>query len=426
MTVRLAFGLACLALTWLVSSAAGSLLLRRLTLRMVLGLFAISRIVGWVAVYVAVPNLAQYSDLVLFYHPEAQRAVSGLMPYRDFPTSYGLAFPYLAGALLPLWNARAAVALMMIACEIAAVIAFAHVLSRSAGTTDTDTRQTVAVYSVNPAALYWSGMLAYNSSVVLLCWTLAIAALVSARYGRSLGALTASVVVGKFLGFLAVPIWLADRRRRPLALSLAAIVGVAALVTGSAFDINLLLPLLREGGRSTSANLWFLASGLVPFQEAGVVWRVGPLGLFAALAVGLTGLFAIRWVRPPNVVQVCAAVSAIGWLFMLVSKKSYPHYVPMFLLFTVFALCREGRSSRRQAMVLAAFGAIGLIEPGIWNALGQPSQLGTLWLRGDLVSTVSLVVADLALVGGAAYLGLSCARRAIGPTSRADLRPAGR
>lgn len=412
MTVRLIFGAFLIGAT-LLALRMNPDVLARLSVRSWLGLFAGSRVLGVAVVYLVFGDLAQYSDLVLYYTPEARQALDGQLPYRDFATSYGFLFPYLSGVLLPVWNTRAAVALVMIACEIVAVWVFVSTVSRAGVAQDIGLRRALAVYLVNPAAVYWSGMLGYNSAVVLLFWVLAFSALLVGRYGRSLQGLVGSVVVGKFLGLLAVPVWLADPRRTISALVGTGAFGVVLLAGAAAFDVNLLMPLLREGGRSTSANVWFLTSALVPFDDQGWLWRVGPLALFGVGALAVAGRFAVCWTRPPNAEQLSAAIGAVGWLFMLVSKKSYPHYVPMFLLFTVFALCQRGPASRRAAIVLAALGAIGVVEPGLWNALGQPQQLVPALDDRTASLWVQLIVADVAMIAGGLYIGVECLRRAM-------------
>lgn len=394
MTIRLAFGLLLIAATALLWLPAVDRFLERPGARRWLEwAFVASRLLGWLACYVAVPGLVRYSDLVMYYQPEATNVVGGLAPYRDFPTSYGPLFPYLTAAALAVWNQAASIALLMVAFEIAAVRLFVR-LDPGDGPA---MARTLFVYLLNPAALYWSGMLGYNSPVVLFFWVLAVAAVASGRPAASALAVAGSVVAGKFLGVLLAPVWLVFARRRLGLVAIVALAGLAALLAARVAGLDLLLPLQREGHRSTSANLWFLATAVPGVAPGGALWRVGPLVALAAAAGALMVALARRWAnRPaPTLAQLSAAVAAMGWLFMLLSKKSFPHYTPMFVLFACYAICAARPRERRWPFLLAVLGAIGILEPGLWNALRQPESLPD----ACAVGCQALVVADVALLG---------------------------
>jgi hypothetical protein len=394
MTMRLAFGLlliAATALLWL--PALDRALGRPEARRWLEWAFVASRLLGWLACYVAVPGLVRHSDLVMYYQPEASNVIVGLAPYRDFPTSYGPGFPYLTAAALGVWNQAASIALLMVAFEIAAVRLFVR-LDRGDGRA---MARTLFVYLLNPAALYWSGMLGYNSPVVLFFWVLAVAAVASGRPAASALAVAGSVIVGKFLGVLLAPVWLVFARRRLGLVAIVAGAGLAALLAARFAGLDLLLPLQREGHRSTSANLWFLATAIPGVVPGGVLWRVGPMVALAVSAGALMVALARRWAnRPaPTLAQLSAAVAAVGWVFMLLSKKSFPHYTPMFVLFFCYAICASRPGERRWPLLLAVLGAIGILEPGLWNALRQPEAVP----EACAVACQALVAADVALVG---------------------------
>src|SRR5688572_5284195 len=114
MTVRLAFGALLIAATALLYvPTVDGWLKRRNAVTVLLWVFVLSRLAGWALAYVVVDDLVRSSDLAKYYFPEAGFAMSGQIAYRDFGTSYGPFFPYLAGLLLPAWHHRAAVALVM-------------------------------------------------------------------------------------------------------------------------------------------------------------------------------------------------------------------------------------------------------------------------------------------------------------------------
>ena len=378
-------------------------------------LFVASRLGGWTVSYVLLADLTRYTDLVLYYYPEAVMVTEGRLPYLDFPTSYGPLFPFVSSALLPFWKAPAAVAFVMVLIEIMAVLWFVDLVARRDESGKDRATWTLAVYLVNPAALYWSGMMGYNSSLVLLCWVGAVGALTRNRFAASGIWLAVSVIAGKFLGVLAAPFWLAHPRRRYGVVAAMAILAVSLWYVGLRYQIDLALPLIREGHRSTAGNLWFLSAALAPSAPDGALWRYGPLALLAITALGLSGWLALRWREVPRLEQICGALSAMGWLFLVLSKKSFPHYAPMFLLFTVAAMCARGSSNAAWAVLLAVIGAVGILEPGLWNALGQPESI--VKVTGSALAIVPLVAADLVLVCGGLALAAGSAAVAAGQRS---------
>lgn len=412
MTVRIAFGLLLmLATALLYLPAVAAFLKRRNAVGVLQWLFVLSRLAGWALSYVLVDDLVRSSDLVKYYFPEAGFAMSGQVAYRDFGTSYGPFFPYLSGVLLPVWHHRAAVALVMIAFEIGAVLMFSRVVSASGDAARESMARTLFVYLLNPAAMYWDGMIAYNSSIVLFFWVVATILILRSRYAASLLALAGSVLAGKILGLLVAPAWLAHPRRRLLAIAGFGILAIAVLLGARQIGIDLLVPLQREGNRSTAGNLWFLLSAIVPFATDGPAWRVAPPASLL-LATGALALWlSARWKKPPSAEQFCAAIAAIGWLFMILSKKTYPHYVPMFLLFWVFAVAATRPRSHGWALLLAAACAVGIVEPGLWNGLRQPALLPAPWTPACGERCYALIVADVVLLASSAYF-LAIALRA--------------
>lgn len=384
-------------------------------------LFATSRLCAWLATFVAVPGLVRSSDLVKYYYPQAVEVAQGQVPYVDFATSYGPAFPYLAASLLALSESHASVALVMVIAEIAAVLLFCRFAMEPGGNDERRLQVSTAiyVYLFSTAAFYWSGMMAYNSSIIALFWVVAIGLLARDRYRLGAAAVAGSVMAGKLLGLLVAPIWLADPRRRVGFVIGAALAAAAAIAVARYLGVDLLYPLRFEGDRATAGNLWFLLSAILPAPAPGSLWRFLPLLALAIGAIALTLAFRARWNERPSFTQLCAAAATLGWLFMLLSKKSYPHYLPMFLLLSVAALS-AARGRGLWVMLVSAAGAVGIVEPGLWNALGQPATLSGLCGAACPQPLAWLVAADLLLVGVSGYLLAISYRIAIG-----ESRPAG-
>lgn len=363
-------------------------------------LFVATRLSAWFASYVVWEESIRFTDLALYYYPEGLLAASGAVPYAEFQTSYGPLFPYVAAAGIAAWSRQAGVALVMVTFEIAAVLTFSRGVRGSLSPGERDQlAASIAAYTLNPAALYWSGITAYNSSVVLFFWVLTVLALRTGRRGWAALAAGGSVLLGKLLGVLILPVWMATCRRHALTVVTAGGTALASWLILRQTGIDLLLPLYVEGSRVTAGNLWFMLGT----ATTDVVRTQVPLVILGSSMAGMATLFLMRWQEPPSVTQLCAAASACGWLFMLISQKAYPHYTSMFVLFTIFAMV-SSRKARSLMILVALVGAAGVLEPGLWNAIGQPTNLRVAWTR-DVASQVALLAAvDAILIAIGAYL----------------------
>ena len=109
----LAFG-SLVVLRVLQGRASEERILRALVIAITIAKFPIVLLV-----YHLVPNLVQGSDALLFYYPQVTSVLQGLLPYRDFASSYSPLFPYVLAPLVALWHSVGAIALTMLVFETA-------------------------------------------------------------------------------------------------------------------------------------------------------------------------------------------------------------------------------------------------------------------------------------------------------------------
>lgn len=411
MEIRLAFVTVLLLSVLLVFvPVVARLMMRRQLTPVLVALFVASRLLGWFGSYVLVAGLVQNSDLMLYYVDEANLAYNGAVPYLDYPSSYGPLFPYIAGLFLPFWDSPAAIALAIVLVEIAAVSWFTIDRTRDSEADPYPTNLFLFVYTVHPAALYWSGMMAYNSTFTLVFWVGAILFLSRSRYFASLMILGFSLLASKVLSILVAPLALAHPDRRITSIAFAGLFFLGLLVISGLFGVDLLTPLKIEGGRSTSGNLWFLLGGWLPSGAEGDFWRFAPPVVMLASICVFAYLCFRAWHKRPDMLQLCAAVSAVGWIFILLSKKTFPHYVPMFLLFTVYVFCVAFGRRLAWIAVVMVLGGIGILEPGVWNSLGQPVFLGAVPYSPQ---SMLLLALDLVLIATYSFCLVHSARLAL-------------
>jgi hypothetical protein len=365
-------------------------------------LFLASRALLFIATYVVLAPSGKGSDLTLYYYPQALQVSGGGVPYRDFPTSYGPFFPYVAASLFFISRSEGSVAAVMILFELASLLVFARILN-----CDADLREqgvanlVVCAYTINPVSAYWAGVTAYNGTIILFLWIIAVGLLMRSRAVLSVVVAACSVLACKLLGLLALPALVASRRVRFWQVCAGLAVPVTVLLALALFGLDVLLPVKREAARVTSANLWFLLSGILPRSSAPGLWRWGP---FAAFGVAVTALarYAYRTTGEAlDLTRILALLCGVNLVFLLLSAKSLPFYLLMFTLFLCYIAVRHARHASTSVpfAVLMILGTLSIVEPPMWLRVGQTPDLGAALRDPDTRSAAwRLLVTDAAMV----------------------------
>jgi F0F1-type ATP synthase assembly protein I len=87
---------------------------------MTIGLLVGGRLGFYTLVYL-VQGQPVPTDVPTYYYPEAVKTLSGLLPYRDFASSYAPLFDYLGAAMIYLWNDTRVYVLTAIAADVLAM-----------------------------------------------------------------------------------------------------------------------------------------------------------------------------------------------------------------------------------------------------------------------------------------------------------------
>lgn len=350
-------------------------------------LWAGTRLVPFVLVFVVL-DLDLWSDVTRFYLPQGVAALDGQLVYRDFVSSYGPLFPYLAALPIAAWPAPAALVLQAIAWEFVALMAWSAVVRRSAEAGRLGDIQ--RLYLCNPLALVNVVLVGQNQIWVCALWGVA-AWLLLARGPAWSGAAAALSVVGvKLLGALALSAlwWRAGLAWRfaagAAAMTLAGVVPFA--VAGA--DVG--QPLRLESDQFTSGNLPYLLTwvGMDPADPATAAALTGAL---VAALVAAAILIERPWRRPVAAVPLPVALSCLLLVFMLVSRKAYTSYLVMGLLPMTIAVASALPRFRQRAGFLA-FCGLASVEPSLWFR----------WMGEGTLAGVRLVPFD----AGAAFAGV--------------------
>jgi hypothetical protein len=369
--------------------------------------------VGLFALVFGAAGLPVQSDVAGYYYPQARAALAGLVPYRDFSTSYGVAFPYLAALPVAAWNAPESLVAAAIAIELASASLWFKLGARIAG--ETTLRAAALLYAFSPLPLLNVAVSGQNQVWVSAGLALALGALVARREVLSGLAIGLTAIAVKFLVLLFSPaLGLASRRRFRWGAGCAA-APVATLAIAPVAALDLREPLRLEAVRRSSGNAWLLLDAFgvggssVNVRLCVTAVLVGTAAVVLALAsrrVRRDGLWATR------------AITLMLAAFLLVSWKSYTHYLVMAFFPVCVTVAASGVTVGRAAM-FGAFGAIAVVEPALWfrwmhERVVRPADLE---MAGAPWAVLGFWLVELALVAGYAWVA-ACAWRGIAGAGR--------
>jgi hypothetical protein len=362
------------------------------------------------------------SDAVQYYYPQAQKVLSGQIPYRDFASSYSYLFQLLFVPMLSLWHSLGAIVLTMLLFETGMIALYLGFSARPGSPTPW---RVAFLYSCSPISFYWVAMTGYNGAIIAF---FTMACLVFAQRRKSLYAAFFSVLgflSSKLLMLLNFPavIFYEFRgweRRALFAFSFLAISIVVPLAAG----IDVLMPLRTEVVIRTSGNFWFL---IMPFVREGArldpAWYLLSLGsLAAAFSVLLVSFWRSKQQLSLNDFDSAAAfIAAVNLVFLILALKSYTMYLPMALIFvlhTVVVNARGRRDLLKGLVPVALLGATTTIEPILYHIVDG-------WkLSGPARTVAALWTIDLLVLACYAWLALFCYRASVARGTSEVERPA--
>ncbi len=343
-------------------------------------------------------------DVLGTYVPQGRALLEGRTPYRDFSTSYGPLFPFLAAAILGLWNDPVAFVAAAIAVELGSLALWLRAGRRLLD--ERSVRVATALYLTSPIPLLNVAMNGGNQ--VWIAPFLAACALALARCDALAGvALGSSVVAVKLLGGLFAPgAWLFARQRTRFALGFVAPIAVAYAVAFAWGGRRAFEGLLYEAGQITPGNLYFQLSALGLDLENPLLGAASAVLLAGAGALGVAWLWRADISQDPR--RLPAVLGATLIAFLLLSKKSYPTY----LVLGFYPLCLALARARPGPWDCVAFGALGLaatLEMSLWFRWLDTRDLSLLWSEPlpapvDRAGVLGFLACELALLASYAAL----------------------
>jgi hypothetical protein len=345
-----------------------------------------------------------WSDIVAFYVPQAHSVMLGLVPNRDFLTSYAPLNPYLDALLLRLHDSPLTILVFQIVCDVLSVLFWIRFLRRFMN--ELTLRKAALLYLVQPLVLYEICIDGKNQGLISLLlgiafWSMARREILS---GISF---SMSWILVKILPILFLPaLFLGARKRVQWLISVLA----PSLIVYGAFALDrsdVLAGLRREGSMTTPQNLSYLFAALTGIELPHVV-----PSLLSLVVLGLAVLIAARAQLEAKADSARLWKTALGSelvliALMLTNSKSDTSYLAMcFFLLCAYAAFDADRGRRAAVWFYAMLSFLALPVVSFWFwPLAQPMgpQLHSLCLAGDRNAWIMLLMQILLAVS---YAGL--------------------
>ncbi len=357
-------------------------------------------------------------DVPAYYWPQANSVLRGLVPYRDFVSSYAPLHPGLDAMAVRVWHSPLSIILLAVVVEMALLplwLGFGRTLL-----SETEVRTAALLYLFSSVSLQFVAVDGQDTVMIGVLLGLAMFFLARRRETLSGASLGLAISAIKFLPLIYAPaFFVATARRWRWALGLAI---PLVVVYGGALGMHLpiSMPLRQEGGIKGAGNLPYVVESLLGVSLPSRL-------LDGILVLVLAGIFYRLWrvaeaASPEARLRALTfAIAALTLALLIFSKKSWSSYLTL-ALFPIGLLI----DARRKVELLgfALLGVIAVIEHSYWATLLHQlssQELHRGLLSGEAMFFVFLAIELMLLAGYGWLLGLAWRKMAAG-TSFSALR----
>ena len=370
------------------------------------GAFALSRLGLFLLVF-GLLRVPVRGDVLGYYWPEGLAAMHGLLPYRDFASSYAPLHGFLDAAVLRVWRSPRALILFALVVEALAMPLWMRLgrRVRPEGTV----RRAAVLYLLSAISLQFCALDGQDNVVIALLLAVAVS-LVLVRRELLAGALVGLCAVAvKVIPLGYVPVlFAATPRRGRWAVGLVAVVALGYGAFWRVLGAAVLMPLTREGGLKSAGDLPYVVEAVTGWPLPGAVSTVLLGVAFAAILLRVVGRVRQDAAMSARVEGMLFGVAATTLALELFSKKSWPPYLMLVLFPLLLSVASSG--SAWAAAGVGAFGVVALVEHSYWATVLGQFDSGTFHAglaRGDGRCFVFLTMELLLLAGYGWLLGLS-------------------
>ncbi len=369
--------------------------------RCAMAVFAITRLGIYLATYFLL-HIAPRGDIPSYYLTEAQSALLGQLPYRDFPSSYAPMHPYLDGLVIFFWRSSLPIILFAILAE--ALLLWVWLPLGRIFLSERRVRIATILYLASPLSLQFVAIDGQDNVIIALLVALAILLLIRKREAFSGIAVAAAIVFIKFLPLLFIPPFFSAARQRMRWLLGCAVTLLVGYGVFACLHLPLLSPLLGEGHIVTAGNLPYVVESVLgialPHAASDGLLVLLLLLLFAVVARAMRGADL-----PARMRIVTFATAAITLTLLIFAKKSWPPY----LLLALFPIClsfTERAYFKLRVAAFCLFSVVALVEHSLWSSILAQALAPDFHnaIRAAQPTALLLLLLELLLIAGYIWL----------------------
>jgi hypothetical protein len=346
------------------------------------------------------------TDVPGYYVPEAQSVLRGLVPYRDFISSYAPLHSYLDALLLKIHNSPFSIYVFQICCDILAAPFWIGFLRRFMN--EGAVRAAACLYLLQPIVL-WSIVLD-GKNLGLICLLLSISLYAIARKEIVSGvSYSLSLVLVKILPIIFFPIFFFGARKRITWLAAAVIPSLLVYGAFVFYRIDVLMPVKVEGSFVTPRDLPFFISSLTGIALNPLIITLSRIGgLAVAVLFAVAAMLRAR-TEAARLSSLNAGAILVLLALLVFNSKSDPTYLAMcFFTVTALTVSVHDRGGKLILPMYAALSMVALPIESFWFWMAEPSatDLFHLWTHGSRTGLILMAMQAVLLV---AYFGLGYA-----------------
>ena len=358
-----------------------------------------SRLAVYVLLFLVL-RVSPRGDVPSYYLQDADKVIKGLLPYRDFITSYAPLHPYLDSLALRLWWSPLSIILLAILFE-ALLLPLWLRLGRTFLAED-HLRNAVLLYLTSALSLQFVTVDGQNNVIIAVLLTVSLLLLNQSRFIASGVAVGAGIAFVKFLPLLYCPAFffaVSKRWRWLLGISLTVCLTYGWFILQ---HLPVLQPFTVEGNFRTAGDIPFIVEFVTGFSFPSILWD-GILVLLLGLLFAYILRTSLRASSARRLHVLAFGLAAITLVFLIFSKKSWPPYI----LLTLFPTCLLIPAFRiRSVITFAAFQVVALLEHSYWATLLRqfPAQQLHLGLTSGQPLYWAFLLIEVLLVSGYLWL----------------------
>lgn len=411
---RAALGVGAAAVSiGVISSARLYSLPQRRFDRLITAAFLVSRLAVFFGVFFVL-HIPPRGDIPSFYWDQALYVLRGLLPYRDFPSSYAPLHAFLDAVIVRVWFSPLAIVLFSLLAECLLVPLWLY-LGRKLFS-DRELRTAALLYFTSAISVQFVAIDGQDNAILAGLFAMAILLLLRDRPVRSGVAVGLGAVATKFLPLVFAPVFFVGTRRRwrwavGLILPVALVYGLFVVK-----HLDVLSVLTNEGGLKSANTFPYLVESLLGVNLPSPFWD-GLMGLVLLAIFVIVARASHRASLTLRLHAIIFGTAAVTLTLLLFAKKSWPPYLVL-ALFPICLLVPAG--SRLRSTVFAFFGVIAIVTPSYWATIlsqfsAQEFHEGLLAGRSNCYIFLAL---QLLLVAGYGWLFAATIRRIISATQQ--------